>query len=519
MAKSVPCRAKEILYCYAYPCSVESFVDPLEYAEKLLERPYIELDEIVKSLGGCDREVTTAEDVRRLATSLRDKWNYNTVCDRTSMKSDCDIIQTRWSNAVSHFIDEFRHERITEVRGLLRCQQADVDVLYLIGHGLSEKMAKLLRDYPADDGSKKSKRWKWPLYDCEVQDGRGALPSKVTGDAKKGDLVVFSSGFLSPEWVVEQLKQRDDTCGSENTIVIVIDSCYSGKWHEVISDKLTESPLQNTRVLLQTASGPDEVAYGYFFTPLFCALQDVPPAVVETCASLVHHSPVVPQSPLFFDSSKPDGYPNLPTVRVEVGGSGFRFFNQCAGSDFFRKFAHYYPQVVFGTEARDIPKSDLAKIFRLFGTPSIAILCFKLKTHKKAQTPMAFILIEWLRSDSTSRHYHLHLHFGDFQSMNLTTVRPVDVTKCPYGSYVYMEQIDTHSPKQYISPVTTSSAVWNNITQKLLPAAEEFVYKNGIGVSWNNPESWTMSECQPPNMIKSRSAVFEEVQPNNLCAD
>ena len=407
-------------------------------------------------------------------------------------------------------IDEFGQERISEVRTFLafKRRDADVQILYLIGHGLSQLMADQLRANPANDASKKSARWRWPLKDCENVNGLGILPSKVTSEAQRGNLVVFSSGFLSPEWVVEQLRKRD-TC--DNTIVIVIDSCYSGSWKTRISKSLSQSPLRHTRVLLQTASGPDEEAYGYFFTPLFCALQDVSPVDIDE-VNKVQDSPVALQNPMFYDSKPDVRHPDSPTVNVKIAGLCFRFFNQ---HDFFRKFAYHYASRVFDAEpARGIPASDLSLFFESFGTASIKIFCFKLKKHRKSGTPMAFFLIKWLQSaQSTSKFFHLHLHFDSFRSpMKLTAVSHVDVTRCPHGTYEYEEKIDT---KEYIYP-SHSTTVWRNINRKLLPACKMFVRDNGHGISWDNPGAWDMHECHPGNMIRSlsRSAVFKELQPN-----
>lgn len=497
---------------------MDAYSDPVDYALELFARRSVpRLMQDLCNLLGCERQdVTSKEEVKTRAERLREKWKYTVSRDDTYMASDHDIVVESWPRLRIPYryitiVREFRNERITDVRTFLSSRQSvsnrEVQMLYLIGHGLSEKNAGLLRDNPADDKLRRSTQWKWDLLDCEDSAGRGALPSEVTGKAKKGNLVIFSSGFLSPEWVVELLRQRDDKYGSENTIVIVIDSCYSGSWKDEISASLDKSPLQNTRVLLQTASGPDEEAYGYYFTPLFRDLQDVPLAdIAEIDKADLCDSPEVLQSPQFYDSN-PCGYdPNLglPTVDVEICGSRFRFFNQ---PNFFRKFAHRCVSRVF-SEARGIPDSDLSAFFKAFRTESIDILCFKLKKHSSGK-PLAFFLIRWLQNDHTSRLFNLHLHFDRFDKMNLTQVSHVDVTRCPQSKEKY-EFMEEESTKEYIRQ---KDKFWSDIQDSaMLSVCEKFV--NEHGYTWSDPVSWNMHDGHPTNTIRSRSAVFEEWQPN-----
>ena len=54
-------------------------------------------------------------------------------------------------------------------------------------------------------------------------------------------------GLLTPEWIIEQLRKREKTDNIESvfsTLVLLVDSCYSGVWTERISGMLNESNLK-----------------------------------------------------------------------------------------------------------------------------------------------------------------------------------------------------------------------------------------------------------------------------------
>ena len=127
-------------------------------------------------------------------------------------------------------INEVGDEHITTIRGLLKHVDVGqrVRFLYLGGHGIPGSVASALAESPANDETNKSKVWhRWDLRWC--LETMGKKPSEITKGAQKGDIVVFSSGFLTPEWVVDRIEESEahKIC---NTVIIVVDACFSGCW-------------------------------------------------------------------------------------------------------------------------------------------------------------------------------------------------------------------------------------------------------------------------------------------------
>ena len=103
----------------------------------------------------------------------------------------------------------------------------------------------------------------------------------MTRNTQKGNTVVFSSGLLTPEWVIERLRCCEEDLTSQakvvqNIIVIVIDACYSGTytWKTRMQQHLNNDPLKFTCVILQMSCGEDEVSDN--------------PMAVASCLCFVH---------------------------------------------------------------------------------------------------------------------------------------------------------------------------------------------------------------------------------------
>lgn len=329
---TVPRKLKTRILCFVYPCSVDGGVDAMKYAEEIFERCMNTegkgrkvWQNVLYSFLGQDRvglsvDRLSKELLLRRGEELKEKWDHMTKEDRTKMKNDYEHIKKLCDGELVKFhlpdevavITEAGDEHLSNLKAFLRtpdCNGAEVDMLYLMGHGIPEESAHILRGTPACNSCKRSNCWKWPLYDCEDQTGISMTPSEVTGNAEKGDIVVFYSGLLTPEWVVEQLRERKEN----TTIVIVVDSCYSGTWKYRMERVLNSNPLEHTRVLIQTACASDEVSYGESFTPRFVDLQKGR-----------NDQDKYGQTPTFYDS-RPDGYEDCEGC---VRTSGFIFFNQ-----------------------------------------------------------------------------------------------------------------------------------------------------------------------------------------------
>ena len=124
---------------------------------------------------------------------------------------------------------------------------------------------------------------------------------------------MFSSGLLTPEWIISVLQEAElqQQNQIDNSILIVIDACYSGTWVGRMRTALNKNPLKYTRILLQTSCGPDEEAYGLSFTPRFVNLNLGTNFPVDQAAPT--------QTPQFFDSHNPNN-PGAPPQDISIAG-------------------------------------------------------------------------------------------------------------------------------------------------------------------------------------------------------
>ena len=542
-----------------YPCSVDAGVDPVEYTKAIIERIRLLREETGQQLRGqlwrlCgigSRSRPTNKELIEKAEELRESWGYAVYEDTTMMKGDMDLIakcsyemgfNAHDVNEVLNFkvIEELDNERIQDVQLFLSHipdpQDGTIRFLCICGHGLSEAAAVDLHDHPPDDDTKKSTVWPWDFRNCENQYGMNQKASEMATSARKGDIVVFSSGLLTPEWVVKKLRECEKDlrlwilkgmklgdCEEElrskvqNTIVIVIDACYSGVWKTRMQQCLTTETLEFTRVILQTSCGENEVSYGHYFMPVFCALQDGSQRT-ELLESMKENAVneiglLYDQNPTFYDSNDSLNRPKQ-----------FFFIDDQNVFEHCRKFLSVQDWIAL----RGIPSEDFSDFFKSFSPNSPHppnIECFRLATMKINNSPMAFFLIQW-----KDKKYHIHLHFDNLRNMNLTGVTHVDVI----NSGVYVDggmhhnigksQKYSHTKKSKRHLFTEVCESKKHITSKdqvawrkhILPNREAIVtyFKNFaerlLGEEWNQVQ-WNMNEAKPKDLIRSRSAHFQEV--------
>ena len=379
----------------------------------------------------------------------------------------------------------------------------------------------------------------------------------MTLQAHKGDIIVFDSGLLTPQWVVKKLRGCEENLRSQkkpvqNTIVIVIDACYSGNWKTRMQRCLTDEPLQFTRVILQTSCGEDEVSYGGCFMPVFCDLQDTEKR--KNLLGLYENEEIIDGIELLYDQT-PTFYDSKATL---TRPKEFYF----PDNPFF-EFCRKCLTIQHWTATRGIPNEELSDFFESFSSNSNRpeINCFRLTKMKKNNSPMAFFLIEW-----RAKKYHIHLHFDDIKKMNLTGVTHVKVmknggvhhhnkdgtekskmhlhiedekskkhscTEKPKGisftgdkeipvigkpkKYSYTEKseelpyTEDITTKEHITP-TRDSITWHNLVvpnqEKMVTYFKNFAEKK-LDNQWNKI-CWNMSTALPEDLIRSRSAHLEE---------
>ncbi len=291
--------------CYAYPCSVDNGVGGehlLSYIKKKYVHngrveSYSKWEHLVPDIGdkvikGWDEVKIEIERSDRYTKLCEGKTNF---VDKTSMKKDFDTFMN--SSIVSEqtelhpyadVITELHNTQLKSLSQFLQEKSDEIKILCLIGHGISEEIARLISETPPDyDGTSCTVPSEanmtnpfvyWPLINCDGKEGlgEGYTAKSVCKNAKKGDIGVFASGFLTPEWIIEQLRKREanPVNGSlPSTLVLLVDSCYSGVWIDRIRSTLGKEKLNNTRVVVQTSCKADKTCQGECFIPPWVELQ------------------------------------------------------------------------------------------------------------------------------------------------------------------------------------------------------------------------------------------------------
>ena len=192
----------------------------------------------------------------------------------------------------------------------------------------------------------------------------------------------------------------------ESLVIIIVDVCYSGQW--VTYFQHHNKSLKRTKIIVQTASD-DKVFYGNLFMPLWIELQNLGDIqalqLVSPDADLG-----LKQNPLLHCDPRIT-YEDINGVReIKQGDNTFRFFIK---NDLFQRFCADYANKSIGGE-RGGTRQEIEEMKWAFEDGSITIMCFWLKIFGKnrkdkfSETPMALVLVEWLRA---RQRLHLHLHF------------------------------------------------------------------------------------------------------------
>ena len=466
--------------------------------------------------------------IKERKQALELKFMHTKYEDKTSMLKDWEHIKSYADNKNFFqqltrrvrvgFVDEADNYRIINLQGFLTSNFYPLSILCLIGHGVTADHAKTLRNAQVDE-KLVSPAWNWRLDRCSTF-GEGYTPQKMCQDVKKGDLAVFHCGFLTPQWVLEQLKQREKK-KKTTTLILLIDSCFSGTWIEQFEQFEQLDNLEYTRVIIQTACTKEEVSFGQYFLPLWVKLQEPGSGLPLEEASQEEIPFIQQQHPSFHISHRQDLEPTkLPSgcVKVEIEGKTFKFFDN---GDYFHKLSlQSYKLADHSCMSRGIPQSDIPKLLEDFrgDLDSITFLCFKLKIYKGEhgppqyqKTPFGLLLIDWKHGDGIVTLF-LHLHFNEFASplklgrLSNIYVVPKDIIVVGQIKCILEYEEDlTDKKDQILLNDDDKDCIASKFTQ--------FVSKyKGDPHTWCFDKGlWNMTQAEPYPWIRSRSAILESI--------
>ena len=386
-------------------------------------------------------------------------------------------------------------------------------ILCLLGHGLNEDRARQLRENPIQIGETYTDLLPLPMDLCQQGLGPAYTPTRVTSEASKGDIYIFKSGLISPQWVLDQLKVREAQgvrSGTETTVILILDSCYSGAWIDYFRQQCR---FMYTKVIIHTACGSDEVSYGQNFITLWVKLQELAQEIWKVMEISPNASPM--QQPQLYISHPEFSSEVVPgCVAVESDGRKFLFF--APTRDFFLKFANYHAMVDPACMPRRAFPYQINEMLNKFSRGSIEFYLFRLQELKPywllswlfSSSPMAQVCVSWNRADGSAVRLYLHLHFRAF-AYNLELTKITNINIIPQDATIVGK---TKCLKTYLHDPNNSQGGFPFNSQAIVSIFTRFVdntLNDPYGTWRNDPSQWNMS--QPlQNRIRSRTDTLNE---------
>ena len=319
--------------------------------------------------------------------------------------------------------------------------EVEMVLLYYAGHGLSEKGAKELNEANLIDEHLTSP---FPRLDKVGIANSKQYFAAAHQTVKGGELCLHHFGFcdlqgLLTPWIADMKRtsvKAPDRVKKNKHLVVVVDSCYSGKLVEDLEELALKSGPWNENgctVTVQSASSSGEPTFGGYFTPCFVHFNK--PGNQEKLKKLKRKwdekSEIEKNAFRAVDLPSPQVATTMPSEKLSSGeddptlelpviqGVQLTLFHDAG----FFKFCFLSFSGIVGFKARTLTLKA-ADTFLL--QPNFNILDYKLKKMKKNGTPMALVLVD----DDPKDQAHVvcvHIHFRNRNTSNLCNVSGVNL--------------------------------------------------------------------------------------------
>lgn len=424
---------------FAYPCSVGSGFDYECLVNQYLERnDFSALQNIM-----CRLTPPTRDEAQLWAKEQNEQYLFSVIEDLTMMETDFKSIGSH--SMMSHFCSESRDARITVLKAYLEDPNSTADTFFILSHAIDQSFVEHFQKANSQHLQKldgKLEGWKYRVR-CNKDIDNGKSELEIFNDAQQGDLVVYDFGFLSPKWLMERIRKRDEK-EVKSFVLVVLDSCFSGAWVKYCREKISSVPLIHTTFAIQASCSDSEVSFGNSFIPSFLAFQ-----------SMNESSDVAPvelrQHPEYFSS---------------VSESSMISWKLMDAGD-FEKVVHKE----ITSEAR---VKTLLEAQTVLSNGTTLTKGYQLTTTKDTN-PMAMILVEY-----NSLTYEVHVHYGNGLLNNPTGVSVMDMkAKTTVTRYLYERVV---SEKFHCHTDTSCVDSAEILVKGIIPSD-----------AFNDPTKWKMS--------------------------
>jgi hypothetical protein len=319
--------------------------------------------------------------------------------------------------------------------------EEEMVLLYYAGHGLSEKGAKELNEANLIDEHLTSP---FPRLDKVGIANSEQYFAAAHQTVKGGELCLHHFGFcdlqgLLTPWIADMKRtsvKAPDRVKKNKHLVVVVDSCYSGKLVEDLEElALKSGPWKEhgCTVTVQSASSSNEPTFGGYFTPCFVHFNK--PENQEKLQKLKQKwdekSEIEKNAYRAVDLPSPQVATTMPSEKLRSGeddpilvlpviqGVQLTLFRDAG----FFKFCFLSFSGIVGFKARALTL-EAGKTFLLHA--KFTILDYKLMKMKKNGTPMALVLVEDPK-DQAGPVVCVHIHFHKRNRSNLRNVSGVNL--------------------------------------------------------------------------------------------
>ena len=457
--------------------------------------------------------------IRERTPELKARGQFTHFEDRTEMQKDVKCLENapfiEPLRPSSFVVTEPSLDGILAIKNVLQGVHLHVhfgkttSILCLLGHGMPEDRARQFRENPIQKGETYTHLLPLPMDHCQQGLGPAYTPHRVTSEASKGDIYIFKSGLISPQWVLDQLEVREAQ-GVHSTVILILDSCYSGAWVDYFQQ---QCQFSYTRVIIQTACGPNEVSYGQNFITLWVNLQELAQEIWDVMEISPNASPM--QQPQLYISHSEFSSKVVPgCVAVESDGRKFLFF--APTSDFFLKFANYHAMVDPACRPCGASQYQINEMLNKFSRGFVEFYLFRLQELKPywllswlfPSSPMAQVCVTWNTADGSAVCLYLHLHFRAF-AYNLELAKITNINIIPQDTTIVGK---TKCLKTYLHDPNNSQGGFPLYSPTIVSKFTRFVdniLNDPYGTWHNDPSKWNMSQPQQ-NRIRSRTDTLNE---------
>ena len=386
----------------------------------------------------------------------------------------------------------FAFQAFDPIRNTRSPEAEEMVLLYYTGHGLSKLDASYLnRANP--NGMSSSPR----LEEVNYHEANSAAQEFLTPNrvVRGGELCLHELGYcdldsLLQPWIAAVKKTSTNSVGDKRDkhLVIIADSCYSGKLVDDLADMKDRPGPWNDNdctVTVQSASSSVEETFGDYFTPCFVHYNQNQKELDRLINEWNNNFEFVknayrgidlPSPQLETTRSFPEDADNSPVLTLSFQGFDLRLFRDPG----FFKFCYLKHSRALGPP-RALNGGTVNAFLRL---QQFEILNYKLKTMARNGTPLALVHVD---NPGDKKHFicvHIHFNNSNTELRNISGVNLVERDRQKDSSTLFLG-VDENVPRKKLN-------LTENV-RRLVRQCKDYVDEHEPG-RWGDIASWNMKQ-------------------------